>query len=81
MTIFIARDDNPEGGYYSFGPERPNRAIFRGSHVQVKKVEGHDDLWDRWNLGELPVDEDGTLDEVLAPLWASGVKLWDSNED
>ena len=76
MTIYIARDDNPEGGYFSFGPEFPTLASHPHTITEVRTVEGYDHLWDQWQVGTLPKFADGTLDELLAPLWPDAERVW-----
>lgn len=75
MIIYITKDDNPEGGYFSFGPSEPALEHYGKHIVEVRKVEGGD-LWDRWYNGLLPTDDEGSLDQTLVPLWLEGETVW-----
>lgn len=79
MKIYIVKDDDPEGGYFSFGPEEPPIHEWDLTSVEVRVVEGGD-LWERWNAGLLPHGIDGSLDALLVPLWIKGKTIWRRGE-
>lgn len=81
MIIYITKDNDPEGGHFSFGPQMPDLSHFKDSVAEVRSVDdGDHNLWEAWLLGRLPVGQDGTLDEILAPLWAGGTTVWKEDE-
>jgi hypothetical protein len=76
VIIYIVRDDDPDGGYFSFGPEKPTLHHYPASVMEVRAVEDNSDLWGRWSVGKLPTGLDGTFDYILAPLWVKGETVW-----
>lgn len=76
ITLYIIRDDNPEGGYFSFAPEKPDMTGESKTCTEVRVVKHDEDLWELWSHGNLPPGEDGTYDILLAPLWKTGKTVW-----
>jgi hypothetical protein len=70
VIAYIARDDNPEGGYFSmFGTKPDMRDIKRKSIVEVRQVELEDEFVKDVLEGNLPVDPDGHNDSTWFPLF------------
>lgn len=80
MIIYITRDDNPEGGYFAFGPDKPDTNFISKTIVEIRAYEDEDGLWDKWYNGKLETGIDGTLDYILAPLWKDGQTVWINTE-
>lgn len=74
--VYIIRDDNPEGGYFSFAPEKPDMLAEAKTCMEVRVADSEEDIWDLWYHGKLPRGEDGTYDALLAPLWKKGKVIW-----
>jgi hypothetical protein len=76
-TVYLIRDEDPEGGYYAMSPAKPDlRHYHRRSVVEVRYVEVP--AWmPEWAMtGRLPVDPDGSNDSTWAPWWAEATPVW-----
>lgn len=70
MIMYIARDDNPDGGYYSLFDRKPDmRNIARKSIAEVRQVEMSEEVISATVRGKLPIDPDGHNDSTWFKYW------------
>lgn len=78
MWLYIAQDDNPDGGYLEAHGNKPDMRYMPKSISEVRRVKFDDELWEWMMLGNIPIDEDDphSFDHVWAPWWTQAETIW-----
>lgn len=77
MILYILRDLDPRGGYFSAQPFKPNPVEERDNVVEVRAVRDFpEEVWEFALAGGLPVDIDHSNDSTWVEWWDQAEPVW-----
>lgn len=77
MILYLARDADPNGGYFEAHSTKPTEDVMRRTLQEVRVVDDFpEDVWEFALAGGLPVDSDGSNDSTWAAWWPDATVVW-----
>lgn len=79
IVLYMVRDNDPHGGYFSAQEWKPDTRILRPSDEEMRVVVSFPlDVWQSIVRGddEIERDPDGSMDSFWVPWWAQGTTIW-----
>lgn len=73
MRVYILRDDDPLGGFYS----AQETAVAHLQTAEVRECDIPRELWDSVMTGSVELGEDGTLDHLWYDWFEKGTVVWE----